>query len=322
MSDNHTDKGLAILILAHKSAEQIARLVKRCQHPFVQIWIHVDRKWKTGKEELSALIPKEWATVIDRQFSVYLDDRSLIDATMELLKEALCAGGFRYYALLSGQDYPIRPIGDIAAYLDTVYPTPLIDCTPYTSDNWIARKLYAHRIFSRVGSNMKRGILRTAIRAPFVSMTRLYAKTHPLKRKFDTKGYQVYGGSAWWILPDRVAEEIVDRYRQDDDLSRLLLKAITPEEIYFQTMLMNGKYAGGVAVNPPDQVEQSCPTFAYFRPIGKPFTGHPYIFTEDDVEVLERLRFTHLFARKFDITYSAKILDWIDSESDKAKEEN
>jgi len=75
-------------------------------------------------------------------------------------------------------------------------------------------------------------------------------------------------------------------------------------------MTMKSPVANLVDVNPKEMVAQNCMTYAYFSDKDKPFKEHPYIFTVDDYSKIISL--PHLFARKFDETVDAKVLDLID----------
>lgn len=67
---------------------------------------------------------------------------------------------------------------------------------------------------------------------------------------------------------------------------------LVPEENYYQTVLMNSEFGNRIDVNPPEMVEQNCKTYAWFSPKGKEFTGHPYVFTLNDVNVLKNCQIT------------------------------
>lgn len=101
-----------------------------------------------------------------------------------------------------------------------------------------------------------------------------------------------------------------------DDVDKARFEMIkwvaAPEEMYFQTVLMNSPFRGRIEVNSKNVIAQNCKTYANFNPAGKPFTGHPYIFTIEDVDELETLSGDHYFARKFDATVDDDVLDRLD----------
>jgi hypothetical protein len=120
----------------------------------------------------------------------------------------------------------------------------------------------------------------------------------------------LYGGSQWWILPDQVIEFIINEMQSNSKEIKKLTKTMTPDETFFQIMTMASPLSNLVEINPIDMVAQNCMTYANFSVEGKPFTGHPYIFTKDDFNKL--IEMPQLFARKFDINTDSEIIDMID----------
>lgn len=250
-----------------------------------------------------------------------LDDRSLIDITMELLIKAkqvekLENKKYQYFALLSGQDYLIKPITWIEGELERSYPEPFIDCTPYDRENWLYYKFKKnHKViaFNRwISNSLKKGVIRSGFRIcamVFEAMLPIVKKTayHSLKRE----KIELYGGSAWWILPDIVIDYVISEIsRKKSYIDTILNEVNTPEEVFFQIMAMRSSLKSMVKVNPSNQREQNCKTWAYFSDKGKPFRGHPYIFTEGE---FEKIRENECWiARKFDLLEDSKIFDMID----------
>ena len=128
---------------------------------------------------------------------------------------------------------------------------------------------------------------------------------------FKKTGIQLFGGSAWWILPDKVIEYILCEYDNNGEYIQRLLATYTPEETFFQILTMRTDYSNLVKLNNPSSVEQSCKTFAYFSDIGKPFCGHPYILTTENAKLLSNLD-DYWIARKFDMESDEAIFDYID----------
>ena len=129
----------AFLIIAHKNSIQLSKLIETLCHPLIDIFIHVDKKWKISDEE-KKLITSKGAFIIPHHVSCFLDEWNMIEATLHLLTEAKKKFDYNYYILLSGQDYPIKPIGNILEELSNNYPRPYIDVTPYDKTNWVYHK--------------------------------------------------------------------------------------------------------------------------------------------------------------------------------------
>jgi hypothetical protein len=314
---------LAILIIAHKNLNQLLRLLKRIKHDRIDIFVHIDQKWDLSEKDLESIrsIDKKSIFVIEKRISVSLDTWSLIEATMELIKqskniESRKGINYKYTALLSAQDYPIKNIDSFIELLNRSYPKPFIDVTPYDNNNWLYSKF--HRFSSEnkmnmlINSKIKPGVFRRVIKLPIYLTFRLIGLFYdnPYK-KFIKLNCKLYGGSAWWVLPDLAIHYINERYHNPNDkIIEVLKQTYTPEETFFQIMVMQSILASRVELNSKFTVSQNCLTYAHFTDVGKPFNGHPYHFEAVDLKKLMRL--PHYFARKFDDTVDKVILDLID----------
>lgn len=313
----------AVMIMCHKNIEQVLRLIRTCESPETVVILHIDKKYDLGKEQLEHIAQMDRVYLTDDRFSGVLDTRSLVDIAMLMVKKAkevekLLGIHFNYYLLLSGQDYLIKPISYINEALRKVYPEPLIDCTPHATDNWIYHKfrhcplVYAMSPLVDGTSGSLIAPVRFCLRVVrrllslFVSIFRL-TDYH----RFQRQGISIYGGSAWWILPDVAIDCILSEYDANPPYVSALLGTNTPEETFFQIMTMRSPVKDLVHINPTDMVAQHCKTWAYFSDVDKPFKGHPYIFTVNEYDRLINSDFW--IARKFDSTVDSKILDMLDA---------
>lgn len=297
------------LILAHKNIHQLNRLVDKLLSNDGYVYIHLDTKWQLSENDILSL-HKKGVKILEDRFSCFLDDWSLIEAT-----KALIATAFEvtpdyeksYYYLLSGQDYPIKPLEELHRKLENEYPTPYIDCTPYHPSNWVDKKfrnpLFNKTITCKKTIQRKFGLLLLKFINPFL-------KSHNLSRKFKEKNIGMYGGSAWWCLPDTMISEILDLF-QDKELINLLMKVHTPEETIFQILSQRTSLASSIRLNPLNAVAQDCLTYANFcTPTKLPYKGHPHVITTDDYSYVTMK--DQFFARKFDENIDSHILDMID----------
>ena len=312
------------MIMCHKNAEQVLRLARRCISKESDVVIHADINMSSDEYEKLFQASKniKGLYLTENRYHGELDCRSLVDIAMEMVKMAKqveCHRGtnYKYYALLSGQDYIIKSIEIINSQLNEFYPKPYIDCTPYSRNNWVYHKFKGnksvHSFKKWINENFKkRG---TPIRRFFNLLQVIFAKVveklsftdHSVLSK---NGIELYGGSAWWILPDRAINYIYNEYINNSKTVELLLGTWTPEESFFQIMTKRSPVGDLVEVNSYETVAQNCKTWAYFSDEGKPFKGHPYIFTVSEYEKLINSDFW--FARKFDITVDENILDMLD----------
>ena len=306
----------AILIIAHKNLEQLIRLLSVLQDDDFDIYIHLDKKWQVSDGDIKKLINAgENITVLGTRYSGYLDTWSLCKITLELVKEALRKKkNYSYFLLLSGQDYPIKPMSYIKNTLETLYPKPLIDVTPMAKDNWIYsgfKWIRFHPYYRLVEKITDVEVIRKLMLMPAYGIQfiiTLFLKS-PYQR-LKNENCSLYGGSAWWILPVEIINLCLEEYEKNSKIVRTFKMKNTPEETFFQTMTMRSRLKDQVNVNDPYEILQNCMTYAYFFDDEHEPTGHPYILTERNYEMLKQRK--EFFARKFDITIDDKILDLIE----------
>lgn len=324
-SESTSDEGkLAILILAHKNLSQLIRLVKKFKHSDIDVFIHVDKKWNLNEEEINtlSLIGNKNVYICDKRISAFLDKWSLVEATIELIKrskqvEKEKGRKYIYSALLSGQDYPIKSNDHILNLLKSSYPKPFIDCTPYERNNFLYVKFNRlpteNKIYMFINAHMAPSLIRKVFKLPFFALFNSIKifRNNPHDR-LRALGYKLYGGSAWWLLPDIVVDHILKKYGDPNDtLVSILKDTFTPEETFFQIMTMESEVADMVNKKSPNQAfTQECLTYAHFYDEEKPFVGHPYILTMEDYQKIANL--PHCFARKFEESIDTDILDMID----------
>ena len=313
------DKNL-FMIICHKNLDQVLRLAKKLITQNSDVIVHIDST--VSDTEYNSFIAQQKSIenlyVADKRIKGRLDDRSLVDIVFIMINCVKSKGlKYKYYALLSGQDYVIKPVGKINKELFDNYPLPFIDCTPYDRNNWVYYKFsqtpglirlnkFVSDNFSR--KNPIRKFLKLFIIISKKTISLLKLSIYDKSRKYNIR---LYGGSAWWILPDVAVDYIYSEYLKSNTASNICLISYTPEETFFQTMAMMSPVKDLVKVNPIEQVGQNCKTWAYFSDDDKPFKGHPYVFTKKEFEKIKDS--DCWFARKFDIKTDSEIFNLIDN---------
>lgn len=306
---------IACLILAHKNVQQLKRLCDVLSRNGLFVFIHIDKKWKLTEEDISIITNLDRKChVIDTRISTFLDHRSLVDATLALVREAHDKIHPAYYILMSAQDYPIKPINDLKELLTKNYPKPYIDCTPYDESNWLYYK-FRWSILSYYIENIKHHckyiFIRRVISRIFRDMENYLIPASLKTSNWLIKhGVQLYGGSAWWCLPDKAIDDILYDIETNTKLFEFYQKTYTPEETFFQTFVMRSSVANMVDLNAKETRSQNCLTYANFETPTKKFVGHPHIISDEDwVWIRQKPEY---IARKFDTRLYPVVFDLID----------
>ena len=239
---------IAILILAHKMPNQLQRLVNRLKNDYFDIFIHIGKQFDI----------KPFQEVVSGENVHWVDDRketgiysfSLIEATMSLLGDALKTRPYKYYVLLTGQDYPIKSNDEIYKCLLDSYPMDYIDmygCDEGYSKgiDWVGSlgKTYfaqglRNKLSKLVGNQFYfspkgRSIRAIAVVCDYIMTVLGFVPRDAIKK---TK-YTYSAGSHFWMLTDSSAKFLYNCYITDDNINRIFKYAPAPEESYCQTIL-------------------------------------------------------------------------------------
>lgn len=292
---------IAVLMLVHHDEELVRRVVKRLNHPLVDIFVHVDRKADFG----SALDGMNCTVLPDSmRVDVRWGDVSMVQAMLRLLRYARDfenLGGCSdtsHYVFVSGQHYPIRPMESLVNYLaarpgksfldlmkkdDSLYQRFLPRATLYWP-RWMIGRSTWQRIMGRVYLDLGMS-------------GALPARGHE-GLPFDDLSF----GSQWVALSSEAAGWILDCIDESDGkVTRWFNNVRVPDECFFQTLLMASPYRGKVG-----------DALAYVD--WSAGQSSPKLLELEDYPALEAAatKGNCFFARKFESQKSAKVLDRID----------
>lgn len=273
---------IAYVILAHQLPEQLVRLVNRLNTPNALFLIHINRRaddaiFRAARAGLADL----HNVVFLRRHKLYWGAFGHVRATIEGLDELdRRSQPFDYVALLTGQDYPIKPATAIERSLagSDGRSFMAVDRLPGGLADGMDRITYWHS--RRIGK------------------PRGWHLRLPIRRKFPLK-LVPWGGSSYWWLSREAVEYIRDFIARQPGYYRFFKHVDVPDESFFHTILMNSPLADSVVNDELRHVDWT----------RKPM---PAIFGVDDLELLRNS--PKLVARKFDSGVDADILDLIDRE--------
>ncbi|WP_418554670.1 beta-1,6-N-acetylglucosaminyltransferase [Hominenteromicrobium sp.] len=277
---------VAFLMQCHKNPKQINLLLKALKHPQVDVFIHVDSKNENIREDIEKndgvyLLPKK--DCVDVQWAQF----SQVKATLNLLNAAISRGGYSHYFLISGQDFPIKSIGEIVKFLSERKDENFIDCAlikrfEKRNDIYFPRMVIGRRIWQKI----LKGIL--------VYSTGGWNQTFSIIKRLKPANVQYYFGSQWWCLNDAMVKWIYNFLENYPEYIKLFKHSLCPDECFFQTLVMNSPFANTTK-----------PYLHYIKwEKGK---SSPKTLTTIDYEELKKTE--KLIARKFDINVDAEIIE-------------
>jgi hypothetical protein len=293
----------AYLIVSHRGPDQVLRLVRTLREgPGAHVLVRHDQR-------RSRLDPGE----LERAGGcLHLDDLTVEWGSWTYLR--MLIGGLErieaevdpdWTLVISGQDYPLRPLAEIEsrlaaaehdAFLGVAWELETERTPPPPAGDFFRRYAYAHmplphrtpRLPGRLAPVAYRRDLPPPLR-PRLGVRRLRLPFGPNRR--------CWVSTDWPVLGRRALHAVLRAAREERALMRHYRHTVVPSESFFATVLMN---------DPALRVSLGDRRLTSFAP-GSP---HPDVLRVAD---LDRLRDSGAhFARKFDAEVDAAVLDRLD----------
>lgn len=234
---------VAILIMAHGQYEQLHRLLGAlAEDERFHFYIHVDAKspMPTNLGEFEGRIT--WVPWV----KVWWLGFSSVEAQLSLVRAAVADGGYDYYALISGVDYPIRPnewlfetLRGGGEFIDAVSLAQLPN-----------RRVFDDRVDYRYFGD---GVDRRARRKRFPRHTPKYYWVELLEKSQQLLGIkrwrrpiEPHFGSAWWVLSDACLRWVLGFADRRRDVVRFFKRIKCPDESFVQTLVAHSPFAAQV----------------------------------------------------------------------------
>ncbi|MGV3638947.1 MAG: beta-1,6-N-acetylglucosaminyltransferase [Adhaeribacter sp.] len=277
---------IAHLIIAHKEPAQVARLVKHLVHERSDIYLHVDKK-----TDISAFAFLEQAGKV-----IFIRNRQLVrwagysftKAILTGMREILASGRpYDFINVMSGQEYPIKPLASLHDYLEQHLGYTFMCCEPNGSPWW-------QEAISRVEQYHSTDFhFRGQYQLQFLANRLLPKRKFPLP-------FTLYGGNCamYWTISQACAAYVVDFLDQHPQVPRFARFTWAPDEFLIPTIIMNSPFRNKVIPNNLRYIDWS---------EGGP---NPKLLTKADFERLKNS--DSFFARKFDVRQDSQILDKLD----------
>lgn len=294
---------LAFLILAHTDPQHIGRLCKRLL-PYGAVFVHID-----GKRDLRPFLDAapEGAVYLRNRVRVTWGGFSIVRATLNLIEEALrSAPDARRFVLLSGQDYPIRPLDDLVALFEKDPLHEYVRAFRMTESDHHRNQVLNYRHLNDVLPFAPKGALGKAVFQFNRLIRRIDRETGKrLVRRYPFPLIPAYG-SQWWALTREAVEHIVDFLRRNPRYVRFYRNTFAPDEHFFQTIVHGSPQAANTEGIEP-YGGQHVPDMANLHLIDAALAE---VYTLEDLETIRSSG--RYFARKVTTERSTPLLDRLD----------
>lgn len=312
---------IAYLVLAHNQPLQLVRLIERLDQPNAWFYVHIDKK-NTDKDTIESRLAKYPNVTVISVYDVNWMGFRMVESTIALLRLACNSGiGFKYYVLMSGQDYPIKS----NSYINNFFATHSQDFISYarindSPDNYKNKVRYFH-YYDFPYSNPRS-------RKKIPLFVYLYYGVHKRVMKFLPKrrfykDYEPYFGSQWFALTGDTVKYILGFIEKNKDYLKFMKYTEGPDETFFHTIILNSErmtnvydYDRFTAWLDGKKNEQFIQEYSSLRYMDWSDRGKnvPKPAILDDSYFEELKNSTDLFARKFDEKISASLMQHIDEQ--------
>lgn len=272
---------LAYIVSAYKNLDQLARLAERLSTERSVVYIHVDKMTDDAEyERLERTLAGRPRVQLLERHVCHWGGFGHVRATLKGIDALLASGSdFEHLVLLTGQDYPIKPAAEIERFFAEHRGTSFMAYKALPSESWSPR-----------GGLDRIEYRHWRWRGPHVRL--------PWKRRFPA-GAAPYGGGAYWNLSRACVEHVARFVESRPDVVDFFRHVDIPDEVFFQTVLMNSELAGSVVND-------------NLRYIDWTRGARPALLEARDLPALRAS--PKLFARKFDVCHDGEILDLVDTE--------
>lgn len=222
-----------LIITAYKSVEMLRCLLKSTYDHFY-CYVHVDKeKWPSFE-----VLKKEFCDVVFlHDYAVKWGGQEHLEVVLKMLNMSL-GKEYSYVHIISGEDYPTKSVEEIIAKFDK-------DEKIYCDYDLISsKKHYAYRRYcfywpyAKFSMNYKK---------PWVRYFNLFCvgiqKCFPILQRNHIGEFQkIYWGFIWGTYPKYAVEYVLNYLKCHHEFWKDLSTCKIPEELCFQTILMNSNY--------------------------------------------------------------------------------
>ena len=277
---------IAHLITFHKNPAQVERLLKALAHEEADFYLHLDKNVDMKEFAYLAQLPRVRFT--RTRIAVRWASYRFTEALLECTREILASGqAYDFINLLSGQDYPIKPVKTIHRFFSRH-----VGCSFFSFERegslWWSHSINRVEKYHTTYYNFK-GQYR---------LQNLINQLLP-KRRFPLP-YTLYGGpdGSWWTMGADCAAYLVAFMDAHPELRWFSRFTWGSDEFLLATILLNSPLK--------DRIINDNYRYIDWSDGG----ANPKVLTVDDVPKMAQSH--ELFARKFDTARDAEVLDLID----------
>jgi Core-2/I-Branching enzyme len=292
---------VACIVLAHRSPEQLGLLLSALRSPELRVYLHLDSRARLdGFRPTLSEATAHGVTMLRRRPTRW-GGPEILDATIEGLARGV-RDGCDYFVLISGQDFPLRPVDEIVGFIEGNRTKSYIRYWELPTPRWRYEgrdriQFYTYDVFGRRETCIPAGEDMSMFNWRGRALNRVLRARTLLQgeRRFPSYARAV-GGIQWWNLTAAAAQYVLTFLGEHPDYRHYHQHTLAPDELFFHSILLGTEFATAAEIINDD--------LRYMD--WDPGSDHPRTLTSDDLKAM--LGAGDLFARKFDLAMDRRVL--------------
>jgi hypothetical protein len=224
---------ICFLILAHNNVQHFERLLSALTAEDSGIFVHIDKR--ADSRPFAEIVLRYGGAFAENRVQINWGGWSMVQATLNLMQCAAKSGQkFDYFCLISGSDFPLRPLPTLLSFFATDPRVDYINSVPMPSAEANKPISRVSKFHFEVASSRGRFQIHQRAKAKFNSLI----QASPICRDYE-KALQVrpHAGSQWWALTETSVRYILNFAEKDPAFVRFFRNTYIPDEAFFQTVL-------------------------------------------------------------------------------------
>lgn len=234
----------AILITAYKNYHHLECLIDFFDNSF-NIYIHIDKKSSIPSEDIKKLSSKRQVRYVSQEYKINWGGINHLKAILKLADKAVEDKDNTHFHLITGHDYPIKPLLDFRDLFEINNDHDFMEYHPLPYSAWPEHgmdRLSHYNIYDLVDG-------RTGLNERLIKGFSKFQKRIGLKRAFSKDFPPLYGGSTYWSLKRKSLEYVFEYMENHPNYLKRFKYSFCSEEIFFQTLLLNSPFKDNIINN-------------------------------------------------------------------------
>jgi hypothetical protein len=301
-------KLITYIILAHHKPELLFKLIEKLNHDKVNFLIHWDKNSKCDFKKVQQFCSSYKNCKVYCKYPVQWMGFSIIKSTLLLMRESIKHSYSKYYVLMSGQDYPIKPLNTILKFFEDNNRNFI--SLNYLSDlgkSFRDKVDYYHFLDFPLWNPKSKHRNFFFYKIYFSLFVKRIQKLFPKRRMY--KNFIPYFGSQWFALTYETVRDILKFVDENPGYSKFMKYVESPDEVFFHTIIGNTNHLRSNVMEIEDfdkwsELPNKVPPFVYkwgslrYMDWESPNREKPAVL---DMRDFDNLKKSHLlFCRKID----------------------